>query len=118
MALIFTDTLLDIFSKNIPNKMVTCNDKDEAWITPEVKAAIKRNSRVYSKWNKRGRKPEERPKVIDTQKQINKIIRDAKKGYYMKLGDLVSDPSTGQKHFWSAFKRLSDKKDNQYTSSN
>ncbi len=110
MALVFTDTVLDIFSKNIPNKTVTCHDKDAAWITPQVKTAIKRNSRVYSKWNKRGRKPEERAKVIEIQNQTNKLITQAKNSYYEKLGKLISDPSTGQKHFWSAFKRLSNKK--------
>ena len=110
MALVFTDTVLDIFSRNIPNKIVTCHDKDAAWITPEVKSAIKRNSRVYCKWNKRGRKAEERLKVIETQKQTNKLIRQAKSSYYEKLGKLISDPSTGQKHFWTAFKRLSNKK--------
>ena len=66
MALVFTDTVLEIFSRNIPNKVVTCHDKDAAWITPQVKAAIKRNSRIYTKWNKRGRKPEERAKVVET----------------------------------------------------
>ena len=49
MALVFTDTVLDIFSRNIPNKTVTCHDKDAAWITPQVKSAIKRNSRIYYK---------------------------------------------------------------------
>ena len=79
MALVFTDTVLDIFSKNIPNKIVTVHDKDAAWITPQVKAAIKRNSRVYCKWNKRGRKPEERSKVTETQNETNRMIRQAKK---------------------------------------
>ena len=110
MALVFTDTALDIFSKNIPNKVVTCHDKDAAWITPEVKAAIKRNSRIYTKWNKRGRKVEERPKVMDTQNQTSKLIRQAKNSYYEKLGTLLSDYSCGEKHFWNAFKKLSNKK--------
>ena len=110
MALVFTDTVLDIFSKDIPNKVVTCHDKDAAWITPEVKAAIKRNSRIYSKWNKRGRKVEERPKVIETQNQTSKLIRQAKNSYYEKLGTLLSDSSCGEKHFWNAFKKLSNKK--------
>ena len=50
MVLVFTDTLLDIFSRNIQNKIITCNDKDAAWITPPVKTAIRRNARVYKKW--------------------------------------------------------------------
>ena len=102
MALVFTDSVLDIFSKNIPNKIVTCHDRDAPWITPQVKTAIKRNNRVYSKWNKRGRKPEDRPKVVEVQKETNELIREAKNSYHEKLGNLLSDSSTGQKHFWSA----------------
>ena len=82
MALVFTDTVLDIFSKNIPNKTVTCHDKDAAWITPQVKSAIKRNSRIYYKWNKRGRRPEERAKVTEVQDKTNKLIQQAKTYYY------------------------------------
>ena len=118
MALVFTDTVLDIFSKNIPNKIVTCHDKDAAWITPQVKAAIKRNSRVYSKWNKRGRRPEERAKVVDTQNQTSKLIKQAKNSYYEKLGNLLEDPSCGEKHFWNAFKKLANKKKNDEYSAN
>ena len=44
MVLVFTDTLLYIFSKHITNKIVSCNDKDAPWIIPEVKSAIRRNS--------------------------------------------------------------------------
>ena len=110
MALVFTDTVLNIFSENIPNKIVTCHDKDAAWITPEVKSAIKRNSRIYYKWNKRGRRPEDRAKVTEVQNKTNKLIKEAKNSYYEKLGTLLSNYSTGEKHFWNAFKKLSNKK--------
>ena len=106
MALVFTDTVLDVFSKYIPNKLVTCHDKDAAWITPQVKTAIKRNSRTYSKWNKRGRKPDERAKVIEVQNQTSKMITEAKNNYFKKLGNSLSDSSTGEKHFWNAFKNF------------
>ena len=35
MSLVFTDTLLNIFSKHIPNKIITVSDKDAPWITPK-----------------------------------------------------------------------------------
>ena len=44
MNKIFSETFLDIISKHIPNKIITCNDKYAPWITQEVKTAIKRNS--------------------------------------------------------------------------
>ena len=110
MTLVFSNTLLDIFSRNISNRIITCNDKDAAWITPQVKKAIKRNSRVYRKWVKRGRKPEDHDKVREVQNSTNKMIRETKSSYYEKLGDTISDPRTGQKHFWTAFKRITNKK--------
>ena len=33
-----------------------------------------------------------------------------KNSYYEKLGSLLSDPSSGEKHFWNAFKKLANKK--------
>ena len=55
MSLVFTDTLLEIISRHISHKIITCNDNDAPWITPKVKFAIRRNSRVYRKWLKRGK---------------------------------------------------------------
>ena len=40
----------------------------------------------------------------------NKLIREAKRSYYEKLGNKLSDPKTGQKNFWTAFKRTTNKK--------
>ena len=50
MTNFFSEKFMLIMFQNIPNRIVTCNDKDVPWITPEVKSAIKRNSRVYRKW--------------------------------------------------------------------
>ena len=86
MVLVFTDILLFIFSKHITNKIVTCNDKDAPWITPEVKSAIRRNSRVYRKWVQRGRIPTDHDKVREIQNSTNKLIRKTKCSFYEKLG--------------------------------
>ena len=79
MSLVFTGTLLSVFSRYISNKISTCSDKDASWITPVVKSAIRRNSRVYRKWVTRGRKPIDHNKVCEAQNSRNKIIREAKR---------------------------------------
>jgi hypothetical protein len=99
MSLVFTDTLLSIFSRHISNKIITCNDKDAPWITSEVKSAIRRNSRVYRKWVKRGRNPNDHNKVREVQNSTNKLIREAKRLYFVNLGDKLSDPQLGKKMF-------------------
>ena len=109
MSLVFSDKLLEIFSKYIPNNIITCNDRDAPWITPKLKTAIKRNARVYRKWVRRGRNENDRFEVRTIQNNTNKLIREAKQTYYKKLGEKLSDPETGQKIFWNAFRRITNK---------
>ena len=71
MSLVFADTFLSILSQHISNGIITCNDKDAPWITPKVKSAIRRNSRVYRKWVKRGKKHGDHDKVREVQNSTN-----------------------------------------------
>ena len=81
----------------IPHETVTIDDKDAPWITPSVKRAINRNTRVYSKWKSRGRKAEGRNQVNKVQNETNKIIQEAKDKYHDDLGDNLCDPRNGNK---------------------
>ncbi len=72
-------------AKYIPHKTVTINDRDAPWITPDIKTAIKRNQRVYRKWNTRGRKPEGRENVKSIQNLTSHLIRVAKDNYIADL---------------------------------
>ena len=40
MTKLFPADFLRIMSQNIPNKIVTCNEKDAPWITSDVKTVI------------------------------------------------------------------------------
>ena len=99
-------------TKHISNKIISCNDKDAPWVTPQVKSAIKRNSRVYRKWVDRGSNPHDRDHVRKVQNDTNKLIKETKLSYYFHLGNQLSDPSIGQKKFWTAYKRLANQKRN------
>ena len=109
MSLTFTDTLMSILSKHIPHKIIKCNDRDAPWITPKLKTAIRRNGRIYRKWVKRGKHKNDCDQVRIVQNTTNKLIREAKLFYYEKLGDKLSDPQTGHKQFWNAFKTITNK---------
>ena len=111
-SLLFTDIFLDIMAKHISNKIITCNEKDSPWITPEIKTAITRNSRVYRKWVLRGRNPPDQDKVREVRNSTNKLIKEAKLAYYANLGNKFSDPEIGQKQFWTAYKKIANKKRN------
>ena len=83
---------MGILSKHIPHKIIICNDKDAPWITPKLKTAIRRNSRVYRKWVKRGKHKNDFDQIRIVQNTTNKLIREAKQLYYEKSGEKLSDP--------------------------
>ena len=119
MVTIFNKTFLDIIDKNIPSKIITFDDRDAPWITPAVKCSINRNKRVYKKWLRNGKDPNQFQHVQDVKKETEVTIRTAKKKHIDRLGSKLCDPTTGQKEFWRSFKRVvNKKKKNKYSSSN
>ena len=55
----FTILIMDLMDRFIPNQMIKCDDRDPPWIILKLKTAIKRKHRVYNKYVKRDRKPDE-----------------------------------------------------------
>ena len=106
MVSILTEKLLRIMSDNIPNKIITINDKDAPWVTPDVKCAIKRNKRVFDRWRGRGRPEVGRVLVRQVQIETNSVIDSAKELYIKDLSDKLCNPKSSNNIFWSAFKRL------------
>ena len=106
MVLHFTKTFLDIMSCNIPNRVVTIDDRDAPWITPEVKQAIKKNHRVFNKWKSKG-KPDIGKNIVKAVNQdTNSKIEQAKKNYANDLESKLCDPRTSSNIFWSVVNRL------------
>ena len=99
-------------TKRIPNKIITCIEKDAPLITPRLKTAIKRNLRVYRKWLNRGRIARDDNQMREVQNATNELIKEAKLAYYTNLGTKLCDPKLWQKHFWTAYKKIGNKKKN------
>ena len=106
MVSVFTNYFLSIMSNNIPNKVITVNDKDAPWITPEVKTALRKNYRAYKKWKIKGKPPEGRIIVQNVQNETHSIIETAKKSYIDDLSAKMCNPNSSPNVFWTAFKRL------------
>ena len=54
----FTKIILRIIAENVPNRVITINEKNPPWITKEVKTVIRCKHRIYNKYVKRGSKQE------------------------------------------------------------
>ena len=106
----FTSTLMGVMSRFIPNKIITCNDKDPPWITPEIKMAIKRKHRVYNKYVRRGRRPDEWDNVRLIRNDTSKMITTAEDNYFTSLGRKLSNPAIGIETYWSTLNKIVNKK--------
>ena len=95
----FTITVMETIDRFISNKTIKFHDKDPHWMTPAVKTDIKRKHRIYNKYVRRGRKPNEWEYVHFTRNEISKMITDAKEKYFVSLGRKLSDPSVGIKTY-------------------
>ena len=99
-------SLVTIFTRSIPNKTITVNDKDAPWVTPELKSAIRRNDRTYKRWKDRGKPPTGKRHVQDIQLITNSIITEAKAEHLSRLSRKLTDPLSSPNIFWSATRRL------------
>ena len=74
----FTSTIMGVMSRFIPKKIITCDDKDPPWITPEMKTAIKRKHHVYNKYVRPESRPDEWDDVRLIRNDTSKMITTAK----------------------------------------
>ena len=109
MTQLFTSKCLNILSQYIPNKIIMCDDRDPPWMTAALKSAIKRKHRVYSKYVKRGHKPDDWEYVRTVRNETSSRITKAKDDYFSNLGKSLSDPTNGTKSYWATLKKIINK---------
>ena len=68
-------------------------------MTPKLKTAIKHKRRVYNKYVKRGRKPDEWECVRQVRNETSAMITNSKDDYFAELGRKLSNPNNGPKIF-------------------
>ena len=102
----FTSKCANIFSEFIPNKTITCDNLDPPWMTPSLKSVIKRKHRVYNKYVKRGRKPDDWDMcVLFATKSLRKLLKS-------KMISSLTQVKTanGTKSYWTTLNQIINKK--------
>ena len=79
-------------------------------MTPSLKSAIKRKHRVYNKYVRRGRKPDDWEYVRTVCNQTSSKITQAKDEYFSSLGKKLSDQTHGIKSYWTTLNNIINKK--------
>ena len=98
---LLTDTIINIISNFVPNKIITVRNKDAMWMTTEVKRALREKSKIYVRYVKNGRRDEDLELLRQSQSRSRMAVKDAKKTYYSRLANNLNDPNLGSKRYWS-----------------
>ena len=106
---LFATLFLSVIARHVPNREITCSDRDAPWITDDVKKAVKRKHRMYRRYVKRGRKPEDRTPVKQVKNYATKMITDSKYKY-SRLGEKLCDLNVGIKTYWKTLHKIINKK--------
>ena len=101
---ILNNTILNIFSNYIPNKIITINDSDPPWMTDNIKSRIKLKNTIFYSYIRCGRKQEDYLKLQNARTDLTNLISNAKENYYTRLGTKLNNVKSSSKAYWSILK--------------
>ena len=88
------DLLLNIYSNNIPNKIVLCDDKDHPGMTNGIRAVIEMKNNAYKEYIRSGMRHNYYIRLENLPTELLNLIRDTKTEYHSKLAAKLVNPST------------------------
>ena len=103
---IFNQTLMNIFSNYIPNKLITVDDKDPPWMNESIKKNIMAKKNACKSFNANKKNYDAYMKLQTISTKLSEIISKRKEDYYCALSDKLNDPHTSAKLYWSILKTL------------
>ena len=98
-VLLFNETLLNIMSNFIPNKLIIFDDKEPRWIDRKIKNLIKHKNQIYKDTNCRKRNHNFQFHFCYIQDLINTKIDQGKRKYYENMSRHLSDKSLNLKRY-------------------
>ena len=101
---IFNETIMNIFSNFVPNKLVTFDDSDFPWMNEFIKNKIKWKHRIYKTYIKNSRKESYYVKFQEATTLVSEVISRRKKEYQNHIALKLNDPMTTTKIYWSILK--------------
>ena len=102
----FTNQVLSIFKKYIPNKEITIRPNDKPWFDSELRKEIRKRDRLHKKLRQNRSEHVE----LDYKRQRNKVSnmkKHAKEQFYLNVDELLeANSAASPKTFWGLVKKL------------
>ena len=100
----FNETILNVFRNYVPNKYITIDDKDPAWMNENIKTKIKEKNTFYQKYIENERSGSDFILLEKLITELNDLIFSTKTLHYENLAKKLNNPLLQTKTYWSILK--------------
>ena len=83
---LLNDITLNVFTNFVPNKVITCDDRDPPWINDNIKNIIKWKNSMYKNYKRNGQKTEDYELLVKAVSEVSQLIEKSNDEYYYRLG--------------------------------
>ena len=95
----FTDKILELTNKHVPNKIIKVRQSDPTWLTNEIKQLIRKKKRLYDKY-KQTHSINDFEKYKQTGNKVTHAIRKSKSDEMKQLTSKLENPNIGPTDWW------------------
>ena len=90
---------MNIFSNNIPNKLIAVDDKDPPWMNEYIKKKILDKKISCKFFNTNNKNYDSHLKLQTISTELSEMILKRKNDYQRQLSDKLNDPETSAKAY-------------------
>ena len=103
-AKILNDTITNVFSNFVPNKILTFDDRDPPWMNELIKSKIQWKNGIYKNYQNSSKSFADLEILQNAISEVSELIYEKKNDYYHQLARKLIDPTTSCKTYWSILK--------------
>ena len=101
----FTDKVLELTNKHVPNKTIKVRQSDPSWLNNNIKRLLRKKKRLYDKY-KHTNNINEFERYKQVRNKVTREIRKSKSEEVKHLATKLEDISIGQKDWWRTLKQF------------
>ena len=98
---LLNEVLLNIYSNFIPSETKTIRPREAPWITNTIKNFLRNKNRAYKNFVSKGQPDDKLESMQKMVSEGSKMVEDAKRNYFLKVGKALANPETCSKTYWS-----------------
>ena len=101
---IFNETTLNICFNFIPNKIITCNDKDSPWFNNKIRYFLSKKKERFRQYINNGKLHSDYEKLQFISTTLRDCLKSSKEKHNIQLSTKLNNQSISSKMYWHILK--------------